>query len=86
VLNQFLSESFALGVHGFYLKQITGDSGDGALLGDFEGEAAGVGPAALWITKIGGRDVSFIGKWLHEVEAERRIEGDHAMVSVAFGF
>ena len=44
VFNQFFSESFALGLHGFYLKQITGDSGAGAVLGDFKAEAAGIGP------------------------------------------
>ena len=39
ILNQFLSETFALGVQGFYNKQITGDSGNGAILGGFKGEA-----------------------------------------------
>lgn len=83
VLNQFFSETFALGVHGFYLNQITGDSGDGALLGDFEAEAAGAGPAVMWATRIGGQDVTFIAKWLHEFHAENRLEGDHVYLSVA---
>jgi len=86
MINQFLSESWAIGVHGFYLKQITGDSGTGAILGDFEAEAAGIGPALLWSTKIAGRDISFIAKWLHEYDAERRIEGDHVFVSFAMSF
>ncbi len=79
--NQFLSETFAVGVHGFYLKQISGDSGSGAILGDFKAEAAGVGPALLWSTKIGDQDVSFIAKWLHEIHAENRLEGDHVFLS-----
>ncbi len=86
VFNQFFSESFAVGLHGFYLKQITGDSGAGAVLGDFKAEAAGIGPALLWNTKIGKRPVSFIAKWLNEFDVERRLEGDHFMVSAAFGF
>jgi hypothetical protein len=81
--NQFFSETFAVGLHGFYLKQITGDSGSGALLGDFEAEAAGVGPALLWSTKIGNQSVSFIAKWLHEFHAENRLEGDHFFLSGA---
>jgi hypothetical protein len=85
-LNQFLSESFAIGLHGFYLKQVTGDRGSGAALGDFKGEAAGVGPALLWSTRLFGRDVSFIAKWLHEFHAERRLEGDHVFASIAIGF
>ena len=86
VFNQFFSESFAVGLHGFYLKQITGDSGAGAVLGDFKAEAAAIGPALLWNTKIGKRPVSFIAKWLNEFDVERRLEGDPFMVSAAFGF
>jgi hypothetical protein len=83
VLNQFLSESFALGAHGFYLRQITGDSGAGALLGDYQAEAAGAGPALLWTTRVSRQDVSLIAKWLHEFHAERRLEGDHFFASFA---
>ena len=83
VFNQFFSETFAVGLHGFYLEQITGDSGGGALLGDFKAEAAGVGPAFLWAPKIGDQTVSFIAKWLHEFHAENRLEGDHIFLSFA---
>ena len=83
VANQFLSESFALGMHGFYLKQITGDSGSGAILGDFEAEALGVGPALMWATRFGEQDVTFIAKWLAEVDTENRLEGDHVYLSLA---
>ena len=83
MINQFFSDSFGIGLHGFYLKQITGDSGDGATLGDFKAEAAGVGPAVIWNTKVAGQDISLIAKWLHEVHAERRIEGDHVFLSFA---
>jgi hypothetical protein len=86
VLNQFFSETFAVGIHGFFLKQITGDSGSGALLGDFKAEAAGVGPALLWTTKLGKQDVSFIAKWLHEFHAENRLEGDQIFVSLVTSF
>ncbi len=60
--NQFLSESWAVGIHGFYLKQVTGDSGDGAILGDYKAEAAGIGPATLWNTRISDKELSFIAK------------------------
>jgi hypothetical protein len=86
MVNQFLSESFAIGVHGFYLKQVSGDSGDGAILGDFKAEAAGIGPALLWSTKTFDRDITFIAKWLHEYDTENRIEGDHIFASFAMSF
>ncbi len=86
MFNQFLSETLALGIHGFYLKQITGDSGSGAILGSYKAEAAGIGPAVLWGTQIGDITVSFIAKWLHEYDAENRLEGDHLLASFAFSF
>jgi len=81
VFNQYFSESFAAGIQGYYLKQITGDSGDGAVLGNFKAESAGIGPAVLWSTKIGQQNVTFIAKWLHEFHAENRFKGDHVMTS-----
>ena len=83
-LNQYLSETFGIGIHGYFLKQITGDRGSGALLGDFKGEAAGLGPALMWTKKIGNQDVTLIAKWLHEMHAENRLEGDSIFLTFAF--
>jgi hypothetical protein len=81
VVNQFLSEEWAIGLNGFYLKQISGDSGSGALLGDFKAEAAGIGPVVMWMPKSLGGNKAFIAKWLHEYDAENRLEGDHVFLS-----
>jgi hypothetical protein len=86
MINQFFSASFAIGIHGFYLKQVSGDSGDGAKLGGFKADAAGIGPALLWSPKRFDQAVTFIAKWLHEYDAERRMEGDHVFVSFAMSF
>ncbi len=86
MLNQFLSESLAIGVQGFYLKQVTGDSGSGARLGSFKAEAAGIGPAVLWTTDRFGPEITFIAKWLHEYHEEHRLEGDHFFLSFATGW
>ena len=86
MINQFLSEEWAIGIQGYYLKQVTGDSGDGAFLGDFKAEAAGIGPALLWNTKVGDQEASFIAKWIHDYHAENRLEGDHLFLSFAMSF
>lgn len=83
VLNQFLSESFAVGVNGFFFRQLSGDSGEGAVLGPFKGEASGFGPAIYWIRKIGSRDVAFTLKWFNEFNVKNRLEGDHVFASFA---
>lgn len=86
VLNQFLTESFAIGINGYFYKQISGDSGDGALLGSFKGEGAGIGPAIYYGKKIFDNDVYFIAKWVHDYHAENRIKGDYAYASFALSF
>jgi hypothetical protein len=86
MFNQFLSETLAVGVQGFFYRQITGDSGSGAVLGDFEGEASGVGPALLWVPKIGSREVVISAKWLHEFDVEHRLEGDHVFLNFTLTF
>jgi hypothetical protein len=52
VLNQFITESFAIGINGYFYKQIGADSSDGDLLGSFKGEGAGIGPAIYYIPVI----------------------------------
>jgi hypothetical protein len=81
VFNQFLSESLAIGIHGFYFRQLSGDSGDGALLGDFKAEASGIGPAVMWIPPKYEGNVAFVAKWLNEYDTKNRLEGDHVFLS-----
>jgi hypothetical protein len=86
MFNQFLSETFGLGLHGYYYKQVTGDSGDGAVLGDFKGESYGIGPSFLWIPKAGDGKFSISGNWLHDLEATNRLESDYVVVTLAYQF
>ena len=60
--NQFLSQTVAIGLHGYYYNQFSGDSGTGALLGAFQGESFGLGPAFAWIPPASGGKVSITGK------------------------
>ena len=84
MFNQFLSESFALGLHGYYYDQVEGDSGTGAVLGDLKGESYGIGPSFLWIPASGGGRFSVSGTWLHDLEATNRLESDYAVVTLVW--
>ena len=68
--NQFLFESFAIGVRGYFYRQVTGDSGSGAVLGDFKGEAVGVGPGFIWLPKFAEGKLVVQGKWMTDVHSE----------------
>ncbi|NEX17378.1 MAG: hypothetical protein C1943_12290 [Halochromatium sp.] len=86
VANQFVSESFALGLRGYYYNQLTGDSGSGATLGDFKSESFGVGPGFVWIPKAGGGRLTVLGKWMHDLSAENRFESDYFTLTGAWQF
>jgi hypothetical protein len=75
--NQFLSEGFAVGIKGYWYKQISGDSGGGAILGDFKSESFGVGPGFVWIPKSARGNLTVLGKWLHDFQAENRFDSDY---------
>jgi hypothetical protein len=84
MFNQFLSDYFAIGLHGYYYQQLQGDSGNGAILGDFKGESYGIGPSFLWIPKPTGGKLSVIGSWLHDLHASNRLESDYAVITLAW--
>jgi hypothetical protein len=75
-----------IGVNGFYYQQISGDTGSGAVLGDFEGRTVGVGPVLSYATKLGATDVSAEVKWLPELDVEHRLKGDYVWFKLAVLF
>lgn len=78
-----------VGANAFYYKQVTGDSGDGAVLGGFEGQTMGIGPVLSYTTKIGQAkttDLVMEVKWLPESDVEGRLEGDIIWAKVALVF
>ncbi len=57
-----------------------------ALLGDFRGEAWGIGPAVMWATKVKDMDLIITLKWFHEFNVENRLEGDHLFLIFTMDF
>lgn len=73
---QHLSKTFALGLQGYFYQQVTGDSGSGARLGDFEGRVLAFGPAVDFSFALGKIPVSGNLRYFHEFDAKNRLEGD----------
>jgi hypothetical protein len=71
------SQTFSIGVNGYWYDQITPDDGAPPKLGGFEGEVFGIGPAINWtIITPGGRPIATSFKYFREFEAVNRLEGD----------
>ncbi len=75
-----------VGANAFYYQQITGDSGEGAILGDFKGRTVGIGPVLSYMTKIWKKDLVAEVKWLPEIEVKRRVKGDYIWFKLAMLF
>ncbi|HWE24053.1 MAG TPA: transporter, partial [Myxococcales bacterium] len=74
--------SIGVGTNVFYYQQIAGDSGSGAVLGDFKGHSFGAGPVASFAMKISGVDGAIEVKWLPELEVKNRLEGNYFWVKI----
>jgi hypothetical protein len=75
-----------VGANAFVLQQVTGDSGSGAVLGDFEGTDVGVGPVVTLIHQGPKYTVSAQVKWLPELRTDNRLNGDWVWVTVGLQF
>ncbi len=81
------NEKLAIGASGYIYKQIEGDSGSGATLGPFKGEATGYG-ASITYTWMGPRKhpVVVTGEFLKDAHVKNRYEGEYFSVQIAVPF
>lgn len=70
------SKDLGIGVAGYHFRQVSGDSGSGAVLGAFKGEVSAFGPNGTYNFQIGTVPVLASVRWLHEFRATNRIKGD----------
>jgi hypothetical protein len=73
--SQFFSEQLHAGLVGYFYHQLSGDSGPGAVLGDFKSRTNGIGPQVGYFFPVGGGKgyVNLKGYW--EFDADHRPEG-----------
>ena len=84
--SQFLSEQLNLGLVGYFYYQLTGDSGEGAVLGDFKSRVNGIGPQLGYLFKMGEKDAYLNLKGYWEFGAENRPEGWNGWLTLSVTF
>jgi len=82
----FFKQHYAIGLQGYYYKQISGDSGSGAVLGSFEGEVFGIGPAILWKPPAGKGKVIVVAKWMVDLYHVNRLHGNSVQLAIVNSF
>lgn len=75
-----------LGVAGYDYRQLTGDSGAGAVVGPFKSRVDAIGPALNYTTMVGKTPVIFDLRHYEEFNAKARFEGNQTIGSVTVRF
>jgi hypothetical protein len=75
------SPSFSAGLNAYYYEQVSGDSGEGAVLGSLKGKVAAIGPGLSGTIMVGSAPVSVSFRYYHEFSAKNRLEGDAAWLT-----
>jgi hypothetical protein len=81
-----LAPGLVLGVVGYDYRQLTGDSGSGAVLGSFKGKVDAIGLGASGTTLLGAMPVITNIRGYKEFDAENRWEGYSSTASVTVKF
>ena len=81
-----LSKGLIVGVVGYDYRQLTGDSGPGAVLGRFNSRVDAIGAGLNYSTVIDKMPLVFSLNHYHEFNAEHRFEGNQTLGSLTLRF
>jgi len=81
--SQFVSEQVHIGLVGYFFYQLTGDSGPGAVLGDFQARVIGLGPQLGYFFNMGEKQAYLNVKAFWEVESKYRPDGWNAWLTLS---
>ncbi len=77
------SPAFSAGVNGYHYQQLSGDSGRGAALGDFEGRVTALGPTVSANFRLGQVPVAISLRYFREFNVRNRLEGDSGWLTIS---
>ena len=81
---QHLPNHWSFGVVGYWYEQLTADSNNPEILGDFKGRAIALGPELSYqFTRNPKRPVTLDLRWYHEFEVKNRLEGDSVFLTIS---
>lgn len=78
------SKTFSAGLQFYHLQQISGDSGEGAVLGSFKGRVTGIGPTAAYTFMLGGKvPLAARLRYFEEFGAKNRLDARSIFFSLS---
>jgi hypothetical protein len=80
-ISPYLNDKFHIGIVGYFYNQISGDSGAGARLGNFESRVAGIGPQIGFFIPFFDQEAYLNLRAYSEFDARNRLEGWNTFVT-----
>ncbi len=74
-------KGLVFGVVGYDYRQLTGDSGAGAVFGSFEGSVDAIGPGLTYTTLVGKTPLILNARYYQEFNTEHRWQGNMTIIS-----
>lgn len=81
---KYLTKQLTVGVIASHYQQVTGDGGEGAILGPYKGRTTAVGGTIGYTFEVGKIPVSTRVKVLREVDVENRLNGTIGFLQISF--
>ena len=81
MIGREFAKGLVIGIVGYDYRQLTGDSGAGALIGPFNGSVDAIGLGVNATTFINKTPLIFNLRQYHEFDAENRWQGDATIAS-----
>lgn len=86
MINRYLSKTLAVGLHGYVYGQFEDDTIGGVRSNGGRSRSAAIGPSLLWIPSSLGIQGKVVLKWMHDLDADNRFEGDVFSATAALKF
>jgi hypothetical protein len=82
---QHFTKWLGVGLAGYFYQQVTGDTGAGARLGAFQGQALAIGPCVTLNGTIAKRPIGLNLRYYDEVSTTNRLNGQSFFATLTFG-
>ena len=80
-ISPYVDKNFHIGAVGYFYKQINGDRGTGARLGEFKSRVTGIGPQIGFFFPIADREGYLNLRAYSEIDASNRLQGWNAFIT-----
>lgn len=80
------AKGLTLGVSGYSYRQLSGDSGPGAVLGPLKGSVDAVGPAMSYSTTLGATPLTISARYYKEFNVDKRWDTNATFLSATMKF